>query len=189
VRQIVAAVVNGELDRIGQMFARLFGVIEKAFGARAIRAGAKTVRWRTAGRIIKLSDRADGRVGDRRRHDRQVGAGDRWDARAATPGLAQVRQRVAVLRAKFQFRRRPAAPRPIAPPSRLCRVGGGYDPAVLPHLQDRMQRLTRTTGPPHDPGVMCGESSRTVESDRSSNCAPNLALAAQRVAEIPRADP
>jgi hypothetical protein len=39
VRQIVVAVVNGELDRIGQMFARLLGVIEEALAARVIRAG------------------------------------------------------------------------------------------------------------------------------------------------------
>jgi hypothetical protein len=39
VRQIVVAVVNGELDRIGQMFVHLLGVIAEALDARVIRAG------------------------------------------------------------------------------------------------------------------------------------------------------
>jgi hypothetical protein len=38
-RQIVVAVVSGEVDRIGQLFARLLFVIAEAFDARVIRVG------------------------------------------------------------------------------------------------------------------------------------------------------
>jgi hypothetical protein len=37
--KIIVAVVNGELDRIGQMLARLLEVLEEALEAPAIRAG------------------------------------------------------------------------------------------------------------------------------------------------------